>query len=329
MNQKIILDSDPGIDDAMAILFAEANPSIELLAITTVYGNATLENATRNALFLKKKFNLQADIVKGASKPINRPPVGPTIAVHGESGFGNLEIPDQNNELVDPRPAYQYIIDMVKDNPGEITVVAIGPLTNLALALEESPEIVDLVKEIVIMGGAFGVNGHRGNVTPFAEANIHDDPHAADKVFCASWPVVIIGLDVTHQSFFSADYLRLLRDEGNDVGQFIWDVSEFYLKFYSEKLNLEGCFVHDPSAIAYVIDPELFTLRKGAVRVVTDGPAEGLTIQKLDEVRYPQDEWSDMPNQWVGIAVKDAELLDLYRQSIIDYSHKIEKVQTK
>lgn len=323
MTQKIILDSDPGIDDAMAILFAEANPSVELLAITTVYGNATIENATRNALFLKQKFNLQADIVKGADKPINRPPVGATVAVHGESGFGNLDIPAQNDALVDPRPAFQYIIDMVRANPGEITVVAIGPLTNLALALDADPEIVNLVKEIVIMGGAFGVNGHRGNVTPYAEANIHDDPHAADKVFCASWPVVIIGLDVTHQSFFSADYLRSLRDEAGEVGRFIWDVSDFYLQFYSEKLNLEGCFVHDPSAIAYVIKPELFTLREGAVRVVTDGPAEGLTIQKLDARRYPHDEWSDMPAQRVGIAVKDTALLELYRQSIIDYGNKI------
>ncbi len=324
MTQKIILDSDPGIDDAMAILFAEANPSVELLAITTVYGNATIDNSTRNALFLKQKFNLKADIVKGAHKPIVRPPVGPTVAVHGDSGFGDLEIPAQNTDLVDPRPAYQYIIDTVRANPGEITVVAIGPLTNLALALDADPEIVDLVKEIVIMGGAFGGRGHCGNVTPYAEANIHDDPHAADKVFCASWPVVIIGLDVTHQSFFSADYLRSLRDDGGETGQFIWDVSEFYLRFYSEKLNLEGCFVHDPSAIAYVIDPELFTQRKGPVRVVTDGPAEGMTIQKLDERRYPHDEWSDMPAQSVGVEVNDSALLELYRKNIIDYGQQKE-----
>ena len=211
---------------------------------------------------------------------------------------------------------------MVKENPGEITLVAIGPLTNLALALEQSLEIVDLVKQVVIMGGAFGINGHRGNVTPYAEANIHDDPYAADAVFCASWPVVIIGLDVTQQSFFSTEYLRALCNESNDVGKFMWEVNDYYLQFYSKKLNVEGCFVHDPSAIAYVINPDLFTLRKGAVRVVTEGPAEGMTIQKLDDVRYPHDEWSDMPSQGVGIAVNDIALLDLFRRNIIDYANR-------
>ena len=322
MTRKIILDSDPGIDDAMAILFAEANPLIDLIAITTVYGNATIDNATNNALFLKNKFNLKADIVKGASKPLNKEPIGPTVIVHGETGFGNVVIPKQDESLIDSRPAYQYIIDMVKENPGEITLVAIGPLTNLALALEQSPEIVDLVKQVVIMGGAFGINGHRGNVTPYAEANIHDDPYAADAVFCASWPVVIIGLDVTQQSFFSTEYLRALCNESNDVGKFMWEVNDYYLQFYSKKLNVEGCFVHDPSAIAYVINPDLFTLHKGAVRVVTEGPAEGMTIQKLDDVRYPHDEWSDMPSQGVGIAVNDIALLDLFRRNIIDYANR-------
>lgn len=321
MTRKIILDSDPGIDDAMAIIFAEANPSIDLMAITTVYGNATIENATNNALFLKHKFNLKADIVKGASKPINKAPVGPTVIVHGETGFGELVIPKQDEAVIDSRPAYQYIIDMVTENPGEITLVAIGPLTNLALALKAAPEIVNLVKEVVIMGGAFGENGHRGNVSPYAEANIHDDPHAADAVFCASWPVVIIGLDVTQQSFFSTDYLKSLCDESNELGKFMWQVNKYYLEFYSKRLNLEGCFVHDPSAIAYVINPDLFKLRKGPVRVVTDGPAEGMTIQKLDDLRYSHDGWSDMPSQGVGIAVNDIALLDLFRRDIIIYAN--------
>ncbi|PSW06581.1 nucleoside hydrolase [Photobacterium lipolyticum] len=325
MTKKIILDTDPGIDDAMAILFAEAHPSIEMLAITTVYGNATIDNATRNALYLKQKFHLKADIVKGTNKPLNRPPVGPTVVVHGESGFGDLVPPSDITEKTDPRPAYQYIIDTVKAQPGEITLVAVGPLTNIALALEAAPEIVDLVKEVVVMGGAFGMNGHRGNVTPYAEANIHDDPHAADIVFCASWPVVIIGLDVTQQSFFTEEYLDRLRDDAGDVGQFIWDVSRYYLRFYSQKVGLKGCHVHDPSAIAYVIDPALFTLRQGPVRVVTDGPAEGHTIQKFDTRTYQNDEWSSMPAQQVGISVKDEELLKLYRQSIVDYSRRAQE----
>lgn len=319
MKTKIILDTDPGIDDVMAILFAESHPDIELKAITTVYGNATIENSTHNALYLKQKFKLQADIVRGASQPLVRPPVGPTVIVHGEGGLGDVSVPEVVDEAVIPCPAYQYIIDAVKAEPGEITLVAIGPLTNLALALKADPSIVDLVKEVVIMGGAFGENNHHGNVTPFAEANVHDDPHAADIVFTASWPVVVIGLDVTEESFFTREYLDNLRDEAKDVGQFIWDVSRFYLRFYSQRVGIEACHVHDPSAIAYIINPELFTLRSGSIRVVTEGVAEGMTIQKCDTRIYPNDQWSDKPSQKIGIAVKSAELLALYRSSIIDY----------
>lgn len=323
MIKKIILDTDPGIDDVMAIMFAEAHPEVELRAITTIFGNVTIDTATHNALYLKDKYQLKADVVKGADKPLVRPPVGPSVVVHGESGFGDVEVPNEVEAVADPRSAHQYIIDAVKAEPNEITLVAIGPLTNLALALQAEPEIVNLVKEVVIMGGAFGVNDHRGNVTPYAEANIHDDPHAADIVFSASWPVVIIGLDVTEQSFFTGDYLEQLRDDAGELGQFIWDVSRFYLKFYREKVGLDACHVHDPSAIAYVIKPELFTLREGPVRVVTEGPAEGMTVQKFDGRKYLHDDWENHTSQRVGIAVKDTELLEIYRQCIVDYAHKV------
>ncbi|WOT04361.1 nucleoside hydrolase [Shewanella youngdeokensis] len=322
MATKIILDTDPGIDDVMAILFAEAHAEIDLMAITTVYGNVAIDRATRNALYLKQKYQFSADIAQGAVGPLIKDPVGPTVAVHGESGFGDVAVPEVDGEI-DTRPAYQYIIDAVTAQPNEITLVAVGPLTNLALALQAEPNIVNLVKEVVIMGGAFGVNDHRGNVTPYAEANVHDDPHAADLVFSAAWPVVIIGLDVTEQSFFSGEYLDQLRDDAAEVGQFIWDVSRFYLKFYKEKVGLDACHVHDPSAIAYVIKPELFTLSEGPVRVVTQGPAEGMTIQKFDGRQYFHDEWQMHTPQRVGVAVNDVELLEIYRQTIINYGHKM------
>ncbi|MDH5929172.1 nucleoside hydrolase [Vibrio lentus] len=322
MTKKIILDTDPGIDDAMAILFAEAHPDIELVGITTVYGNATIDNGTQNALYLKQKFGMKALVAKGTDKPLIRDPVGATVVVHGEAGFGDVKAPSSLDVTAIDKPAYQFIIDSVRAEPGEITLVAVGPLTNLALALEADPEIVDLVKEVVIMGGAFGENDHRGNVTPFAEANIHDDPHAADKVFTALWPVVIIGLDVTEESFFTGQYLDDLRDDAGEVGQFIWDVSRYYLKFYSEKVGMEGCHVHDPSAIAYVIQPSLFTCRSGSVRVVTDGPAEGMTIQKVDQRKYMNDEWSAFPAQKVGVQVDNNALLSLYRETLVHYSQQ-------
>ncbi|MEZ8649684.1 nucleoside hydrolase [Vibrio splendidus] len=322
MTKKIILDTDPGIDDAMAILFAEAHPDIELMGITTVYGNATIDNGTQNALYLKQKFGMKALVAKGSDKPLLRDPVGATVVVHGETGLGDVTAPSSLDDEAIKKPAYQFIIDSVRAEPREITLVAVGPLTNLALALEAAPDIVDLVKEVVVMGGAFGENGHRGNVTPFAEANIHDDPHAADKVFTASWPVVIIGLDVTEESFFTSQYLDELRDDAGEVGQFIWDISRYYLKFYSDKVGMDGCHVHDPSAIAYVIQPSLFTSRNGPVRVVTDGPAEGMTIQKADQRNYMNDEWGLFPAQQVGVQVDSDTLLSLYRETLINYSQQ-------
>lgn len=311
MTTKIILDTDPGIDDAMAILFAEASPEIELVGLTCVFGNADIDTSTRNALYLKERFGFQCDVAKGASQPIERPPVGASVAVHGENGFGDVAITEPTIST-DPRPAHQYIIDSVKAAPGEITLVAVGPLTNLALALQQAPEITALVKEVVIMGGAFGTHDHTGNVTPFAEANVHDDPHAADIVFTAEWPVTVIGLDVTHEAFFSNDYIDTLRDTCGEVGEFIWNISRFYLDFYKARMGVDGCFVHDPSAIAYVIDPGLFDVRKGPIRVVCDGSAEGLTLQKHKDTKHKTDDWADKPAQSVAVKVNDQALLDLY-----------------
>lgn len=197
---KVIFDTDPGIDDAMALLLLARHPDIELLGITTVFGNSGIDTVTRNALFLKDRFGLSAPVARGAGHAIDDVAV-PQAAhfVHGENGLGNIALPATLQATPDARPAHQLLIDLIHQQPGEITLIAVGRMTNLALALRAAPDIARLVKQVVVMGGAFGRNGHTGNVTPVAEANIIGDPVAADIAFGASWPVVIVGLDVTKE----------------------------------------------------------------------------------------------------------------------------------
>lgn len=314
---KIIFDTDPGIDDTMAMILAHASNKIDLMGMTTVFGNASIENATRNALLVKKMFGLSADVAKGADTPLEVKAGEPTTFVHGDNGLGNIPLPDIELEEPLSITAHDYIINTVKEFPGEITLVAVGRLTNLALALQKAPEIAELVKEVVIMGGAFGYNGHTGNVTPFAEANIIGDPHAADIVLTTNWPVTVVGLDVTHQTIMDHQYLEKLRDQSEKYGQFIYDISRFYSDFHKKEAGIDGFYVHDSSAIMYVMHPELFEVKKGPIRVVTEGAAIGHTMLKKSDNWYPIDDWANKPQQTVCINVDSSLFLKTYLETII------------
>ena len=320
---KILFDTDPGIDDAMALLFLHRHPAVRLLGITTVFGNAEVDVTTRNALYLCERFGIDAPVARGAALPLVRPPRGAAPEVHGDDGLGNLAGPVATTRSADTRPAHRFIIDTLRQHPGEVTLLAVGPLTNLALALAEEPAITTLVKEVVVMGGAFaiggedGQGGQGGNVSPVAEANILSDPHAADAVFTAPWPVTIVGLDVTHQVLMDPAYFERLRDEGGAEGAFIWEVSRHYVDFYSRVVGVAGCYVHDSSAVARVIAPELFTTRAGPVRVVEQGIAIGQTIQCASGRRYSQGEaWVGVPDQQVCTGVQAPAVLDLFLQTM-------------
>lgn len=316
MATKIILDTDPGIDDSMALLYAEALEDIDLIGITTIFGNATIENSTRNAVYLKDKFQLTCDIAQGTDNPLVREPVGASSAVHGESGLGDVDVSGVEVNGISDKPAHQYIIDTLKAHPGEITLVAVGPLTNLALALEKDESITSLVKEVIIMGGAFGLNNRRGNVTPYAEANVHDDPHAARQVFSAPWPISVIGLDATESSVFDDPYFAHLKESAGSVGDFIWDVSRFYLKFYSSIIGYNGCHVHDPSAIACVVKPELFEFEVGAIEVTTEGEKQGMTTLVTGDAAKGK------VQQKVAARMNTEALLNDYRDNVVTYSKK-------
>jgi purine nucleosidase len=315
---KVIYDTDPGIDDAMALLLLARHPDVELIGVTSVFGNHTVDVTTRNALYLKQLFGFKAPVARGAASGIGMPRVGPPPThVHGDNGLGGIPIPEITATL-DPRPAAQLIVDLVRQYPGEVTIIAVGRMTNLALAARLDPGVVPLVKAVSVMGGGFGRNGHGGNVTPVAEANIYGDPVGADIAFGAEWPLTIVPLDVTLESVMTDAYVaELARDAGAD-GQFLHDVSRFYARFYGSSGQVRDGFpVHDSSAVAYALHPEMFRTERGAVRVVPDGIAKGQTILRPDGYFDWAADWKDRPSVNVCVGVDAPAFLKFYRETIV------------
>lgn len=311
----VIFDTDPGIDDAMALLFLKAQPSLELVAITTVFGNAETDVTTRNALYLTQRFGIDVPVYAGATKPltIKRHPA-PTF-VHGHDGLGDAGVIDGFSAEPAQGEAADRIIEIVRANPGKVTILAVAPLTNLAIALQRDPGIAGLVKDVVIMGGAFAWGGKRGNVTPVAEANVHNDPHAADIVFTAEWPVAAIGLDVTSHCIASTSDAAELAESG-PAGQFLWDISRGYEALYLRAQQVNGCCLHDVAAATYLVAPELFTMRSGSVRVVTEGIAIGQSIQKLDGHVFGPNAWDGHPSKLVAADADYPGLVRAYKDAI-------------
>lgn len=312
---KVIYDTDPGIDDAMALVFQALSPDIELLGITSVFGNATIDTTTRNALYLAHRFAPRVPVARGAGEPLEGSAPPPLPAIHGDDGLGNIGVVPPH-AMPDARVASRFIVDTVRQHPGEVTLLAVGPLTNLALALADDAGIASLVKEVIVMGGAFGVDGVSGNVTPAAEANMHGDARAADIVFGADWPVVIVGLDVTQRVVMSHAYLASLRERGSEAGRFVWDVSGHYEAFHCASERVESIYVHDASAVAYLLAPECFITRTGPVRVLTEGIAAGHTIQKPAQMLTPAPAWDSRPSCNVCVGVDAAAVLSLYERTL-------------
>ncbi|MGK6315931.1 nucleoside hydrolase [Neorhizobium sp. DT-125] len=320
---KVIFDTDPGVDDAMALLFLHRHPEIDLLGVTTVFGNVGVDLTTRNAQFLHREWGISAPIAKGAAQTVDpsRRDDRAASVVHGADGLGNIGVPETVDWRLDPRPAHQFIIDTVRANPGEVTLVAVGRMTNLALALRADPEIAGLVKEVIVMGGAFDVIG---NVTPAAEANIHGDPEAADIIFTTPWKVTIVGLDVTMKTIMTAEYLEVMVKSGDRSVKLLSDLSQYYIDFYKSRVGIAGMAVHDSTACVYLVRPDLFTLRGGAVRVVCGGIADGATIQAPDHGRkFTGSPWDGQPSQWVCTDVRSEEVLEVIRAGLVDGRHSV------
>ena len=293
MPTKIILDCDPGHDDAVALLLAHGNPDIELLGVTTVVGNQTIDKVTRNALSVARVAGIVGvPFARGAERPLVRE-IETAGAIHGESGLDGPTLP-QPTIALDPRPAAQFIVDTVMAaEPGEITLVPTGGLTNIALAARLEPRIIPRVKEVVLMGG--GV--HVGNWSATAEFNIVIDPEAAAIVFGAGWPVTMIGLDVTHQALATDEVVAAIAAIDTAPARFVGELMEFFAHAYRDAQGFDHPPVHDPVAVAYVIDPTLvrtvtapiaierrgeFTLGMTVVDLRAAAPADCVTQVGLD-----------------------------------------------
>ena len=312
MTRKIIIDTDPGIDDAMAIFFAYKAKGIEVLGLTTTFGNVPVEKATENALTLNEVAGVSVPVAKGVALPLEREPLPHPDFVHGKDGFGNIDWPASTNQPV-AESAAEFIVNTVKAHPGEVTIVALGPLGNLATALELDPEIAGLVDEVVLMGGA---HLEYGNVTPVAEANIINDPDAADIVFTANWQVTMIGLDVTHQVLLDNERLARIKQANPVEGDFLMQAAQHYINFYGETFGVEGCYFHDASTIAYVLQPELFGLELGTVRVACEGIAIGQTIVAPEGKIFPAEAWKSIPTSQICMEVDSEKLLALFEETL-------------
>ena len=274
--QSLIIDTDPGQDDAVAILLALASPEINLLGITTVAGNVPLaltqENA-RKICDLAGRTDMQ--VFAGLDRPLVRPLVT-AEHVHGRTGLDGPVLPDPETPLQEQH-AVDYIIDTLRREPaGSVTLAPIGPLSNIAMAMQRAPDTIPRIRQIILMGGAYF---EVGNITPAAEFNIYVDPHAAQIVFASGVPVIMMPLDVTHKALTRTDRVAALRAIGNRTGVAVAEMLEFFERFDEAKYGSDGGPLHDPCTVAWMIAPDIFNGRPCNVEIETASPLTmGMTV---------------------------------------------------
>jgi inosine-uridine nucleoside N-ribohydrolase len=314
MTEKIIIDTDPGIDDSMAIFFALGSPELEVLALTAVFGNGGVANTAGNAVrILEVAGRPDIPVAAGANDPLviaNRSAGG--AKVHGRDGLGNAaeRLPQPKGSPIAQRAAH-FIVETVMANPGEITLVPIGPLTNIALAMRLEPRLVQATKAVVLMGGSAFVGG---NATAAAEANLLNDPHAAHIVFSESWPIVMAGWDVNNQFHMDQTYLDRLCALGNPATDFIREIYPCLQAFLRQPGG--SIDVPDLLAVAYLVNPSLFTVARYPVYVETEGRSAGMTV--VDQRPFSQDGAED-PEVDILLDVDAERLRALYLERLAQY----------
>lgn len=310
---RIIIDTDPGIDDALAFLLALASPEIKLEALTTTQGNVTAEKAARNALAVLELAHAgHIPVAQGSTLPLVQP-LRASDAVMGASGIGNSKLPEPRTKLISQH-AVDYLIERVLAEPSEISIFPIGPLTNIAMAIRKEPAFANALKELVIMGGAIQEGG---NVTPLAEFNIFVDPHAAHIVFHSGIPITLVPLDATHKCLLQQGHVDRLLKIKSPISHFVKDAVEVYLKS-SLDLGYPGSVLHDPLTLATIIAPELLTLKEFYVDVdISGGVSTGKTFADFYNMM------KNPPNMKVALDVRGEDFIELFLQRMETLSQSI------
>ncbi len=315
MNQKrIILDTDPGIDDSLAILLALASPEISLEGLSVVHGNSSTEQGTINALsVLELAKASHIPVYQGCDLPLVQPSLL-APETHGEQGIGYAKLPAPLGQPKGQKGS-DYLVEKIMSSPGEITLVAIGPLTNIALAIRQEPRIVENVKEVFIMGGAIR---HEGNTTPLSEFNTYVDPHAAHIVFHSGMPITLTPLDVTYQCIFLKDDLNRLLKIDSPITKFIADATRFYMEFHDEYQSIEGCVINDPMTLALTFMPEICDYQELYVDVdLSGGVSMGNTFADFYKMTKKP------ANMKVALGVRPRDFMELFLERMEKLSSKI------
>lgn len=304
----------------MALYYALAQPSIRLIGITTCFGNVTVQQATTNALYLTQLMGSDVPVAQGAHQPLVKHTEAPPDFIHGADGLGNLPARAAATRQADPRTAAQFIVDMARQHPGQITLVPVGPLTNIALALKLEPTLPQLIKQVILMGGSIAEGG---NVSPVAEANIWNDPHAADAVMTAGFKLTIVGLDVTHRVLLPVGLFdKVAAHHRHAATDTLAHAVKFYAGFYASRFahmkDFNGCFGHDVLAFVCLTHPALFSFESGPTRVALEGFAQGQTImQRQSYMQYPTDSWRSTPAVSAAMTVDAAAVTVLLEATLL------------
>ena len=303
MTKRILIDTDPGIDDSLAILLALASPDLSLEGLSVVHGNCSLQQATTNALsILELAHASHIPVAMGCELPLVQPSLL-APETHGNTGLGYAKLPEPQSQPIGQHGS-DFLIEKIMSNPGEVTLVAIGPLTNVALAIRQEPRIVSALKEIIIMGGAIR---HEGNTTALAEFNTYVDPHAAHIVFHAGIPTTLVPLDVTYQCILTAQDVERLQKIDSPITQFVKDTTRFYMEFHDEYQGVEGCVINDPLALALTFAPELCDYQELPVDVdIAGGVSMGKTF--ADFYNYTK----KPANMKVALGVRPRDFIELF-----------------